>query len=418
MGDVYVGEQISIQTRVAIKVLHREISVDTQQVERFFNEARIVSRIKHAGVVKIFDVGFHAGRAYLVMEMLEGESLASRIARNGRIASHDLAEVCRQIASTLAATHAAGVIHRDLKPDNVFLITDHDLGNRERVKLLDFGIAKLNGTLAAGPKTFGTMGTPAYMAPEQWGNSANVDWRADAYSLGCVAFEMATGQTPFVTHSLSDACAAHLHAIPPRLQSLLPTAPNALDQLIEQLLAKNPAARGSSMMDITQAFERCGSTETKPAWDATTIGRPPGDPAIARGGARTTLGGSAGERTEPARQRKPIWAVLAVLGVGALIAGGLVIARQAKEPETAQPTPAASAPTTTPMTSPPDAALAADAGVDAMTIVPDAAVVERKQQAPKPPRVKPTPTPKRAVSCDPPYTLDAGGKRIYKPECL
>src|SRR5262249_32653986 len=168
MGEVYLAEQLSIQTKVAIKVLLPDVSSDTQQVQRFFNEAVAVSRIKHAGIAKIFDVGFHhSGRAYLIMELLEGETLTSRIRRSGRLSTWQLADVGRQIASVLDATHAAGITHRDLKPDNVFLVGDRELG--ERIKILDFGIAKLS---AGSSGTSGSLGTPSYMAPEQWRNSA------------------------------------------------------------------------------------------------------------------------------------------------------------------------------------------------------------------------------------------------------
>src|SRR5262249_21378867 len=151
----------------------------------FFNEAKIVGKIKHAGIVKIFDVGWFDDRAYLVMEMLEGEPLSARIDRTDKIVWAEAADLGRQIASVLDATHRAGVIHRDLKPDNIFLVPDHELASGERVKILDFGISKLTGTMTgASPKTVGTMGTPAYMAPEQWGDASTIDWRADAYSLG------------------------------------------------------------------------------------------------------------------------------------------------------------------------------------------------------------------------------------------
>jgi serine/threonine-protein kinase len=193
MGEVWLAEQQNIGTHVAIKLLNASVSQDTEHVQRFFNEARAVSRIQHAGIVKIFDVGTHAGQAYLIMEYLEGETLSQRLAKLGRLPFSQIGDIGRQIATVLDATHTAGITHRDLKPDNIFLVPDRELG--ERVKVLDFGIAKLTGTLAGhSPRTMGTMGTPAYMAPEQWGDTSKVDWRADLYSLGCVAFEMTCGR--------------------------------------------------------------------------------------------------------------------------------------------------------------------------------------------------------------------------------
>src|SRR5215813_4838527 len=198
-GEVYLAEQTSIGTKVAVKVLRPDVSSDADHVQRFFNEARAVSRIQHAGIVKIFDVGYvPSGEAYLIMEFLDGETLAKRIARDGPLPISMIADIGKQMASVLAATHGAGITHRDLKPDNVYLVADRELPRGERLKVLDFGIAKLTGTLASNsPQTIGTMGTPVYMAPEQWGDASKVDWRADLYSLGCVAYEMTAGRPPF-----------------------------------------------------------------------------------------------------------------------------------------------------------------------------------------------------------------------------
>jgi serine/threonine protein kinase len=254
MGEVWLAEQRSVGTRVAIKLMNASVSKNTQLVQRFVNEARAVSRIPHVGIVKIFDVGDHEGQAYLIMEYLEGETLAQRLARVGRLPFAEIAAIGRQIASVLDATHSVGITHRDLKPDNVFLVPDREVG--ERVKILDFGIAKLSGTLAdVSPQTMGTMGTPAYMAPEQWGDSSKVDWRADLYSLGCLAFEMTCGRPPFVAENIAEACGKHLNEPPPRASSLMPTVPAKLEQLLAQLLAKDPAERGSSMRDVARAFE-------------------------------------------------------------------------------------------------------------------------------------------------------------------
>jgi len=257
MGEVYLAEQQSIGTRVAVKVLLAQISADAEHVQRFFNEARAVSRIQHAGIVKIFDVGFHAsGHAYLVMEYLEGESLARRIQRSIRVSPAHIADLGRQIASVLDATHSAGITHRDLKPDNIFIVPDRELASRQRAKVLDFGIAKLTGTLAGNsPRTLGTMGTPAYMAPEQWGDASKVDWRADIYSLGCVVFEMATGRPPFVVTTLAEACGKHLTEIPVAATSLVPELPPELDELIACMLEKRPEDRPQSMDVVVRRFE-------------------------------------------------------------------------------------------------------------------------------------------------------------------
>src|SRR5258706_960878 len=137
MGEVFLAEQTSIGTKVAIKMLRSEVSSDTDHVQRFFNEARAVSKIQHAGIVKIFDVGYTgAGQAYLVMEFLDGEMLAKRIADRGPLPLDMLSDFGKQIASVLGATHGAGITHRDLQPHTIYIITDHDRHRRDRVLYL------------------------------------------------------------------------------------------------------------------------------------------------------------------------------------------------------------------------------------------------------------------------------------------
>ena len=267
MGEVWLAEHEAIKTKVAIKMLLPHISVDKQQVQRFFNEAIAVGKIKHSGIAKIFDVGFlPTGDAYLVMEFLDGESLGSRIARSGRLAVGQIADVGRQIASVLEATHAEGITHRDLKPDNVFLVRDAELDSGERVKVLDFGIAKL-GDSTMGLTGASSMGTPSYMSPEQWKSSAKVDGRADLYSLGCLAFEMACGRPPFVSGSIGEACQLHLNEPPPAARSLVGDLPPELDALLTRLLAKEPDQR-PAVRDVKAAFTVIGEHAPRPL-DAT-----------------------------------------------------------------------------------------------------------------------------------------------------
>jgi len=187
------------------------------------------------------------------MEYLEGESLANRIRRHGKLPIGHVAEIGRQIASVLDATHIAGVTHRDLKPDNIHLIPDSELPSGERVKVLDFGIAKLSGNVTITSTATGAMGTPLYMSPEQWKSAAKADWRTDVYSLGCVAFEMACGRPPFVAETIGEACAKHLTEAPPLTSSITGGLPLAFDELVNQCLDKDPQKR-PSMRDTMSAF--------------------------------------------------------------------------------------------------------------------------------------------------------------------
>src|SRR5262245_43917685 len=171
MGMVYEGEHAILRRRVAIKVLLPERSQNAEAVQRFFNEARASTLIHHPGIVDIIDFGYHAGgSAYIVMEFLEGDSLSRYLGRMQRLSPELALPVLRQLASALGAAHRKGIVHRDLKPDNLFLIPDPDMIGGVRVKVLDFGIAKLVDTdLHNSPRTRtgSVMGTPLYMSPEQ-----------------------------------------------------------------------------------------------------------------------------------------------------------------------------------------------------------------------------------------------------------
>jgi formylglycine-generating enzyme required for sulfatase activity/tRNA A-37 threonylcarbamoyl transferase component Bud32 len=247
MGEVFVATQAIVKTTVAIKLLREDISSDQQHVQRFFNEAVAASKIQHAGIVHIFDVGFHGRRAYLIMEHLAGESLSARMRRAPRLAREEIFDIAAQLASVLQATHTAGITHRDLKPDNVFLVPDQELASKRRVKVLDFGIAKLAPAAGADATALtlsnASMGTPGYMAPEQWRDAAGADARADVYSLGCVVFELCCGRPPFVATSIAEACTKHLTEIAPRLRSLAPELSQELDDVVARMLEKDPTAR-------------------------------------------------------------------------------------------------------------------------------------------------------------------------------
>src|SRR5256885_5201957 len=193
MGAVYMARHPLIDRRVAVKVLRPEYAQDRTLVQRVFNEARAANAIRHPNIIEVHDVGLLPdGLPYLMMELLEGEPLARRIARLGRMSVSEAMEVARQAASALAAAHAKGIVHRDLKPDNIFLAVNP--GEPTRVKVLDFGIAKLRREMSAASYETGAgaiLGTPPYMSPEQCrGVSANVDHRADVYALGIILYEM------------------------------------------------------------------------------------------------------------------------------------------------------------------------------------------------------------------------------------
>ena len=256
MGIVYLARHATLGRPAAVKVLHPEMSSNQDIVARFFNEARAATAVRHPGIVEVFDFGFLEDRtAYIVMEYLDGESLAARM-RRARSPIVVTLTIVRAIARSLQAAHEHGIVHRDLKPDNVFLVPDPELPGGERVKLLDFGIAKLAVVGEASHTRTGTvMGTPTYMAPEQCRGAGSVDHRADLYALGCVAYEMLCGQPPFVADGPGDVIARHLYFQPSPLRSHRPDIPAELDDLVLWLLQKDPGARPATATDFVRAVD-------------------------------------------------------------------------------------------------------------------------------------------------------------------
>ena len=226
MGAVYAAEHSLLGRQAAIKVLLPDLSQKQDVVQRFFNEARAATAIRHPGIIEIYDFGWTPdGAAFIVMERLDGETLGRRASRV-RLRWQAVLSIARQIAGALAAAHAKGIVHRDLKPDNVFLVPDPEVPGGERIKLLDFGIAKLavDSTSSSNvTKTGAVMGTPTYMAPEQCRGVA-VDHRADLYALGCVIYELCSGRPPFLGEGTGDVLAAHIHLPVPPLSRRTPTS--------------------------------------------------------------------------------------------------------------------------------------------------------------------------------------------------
>ncbi|HEU4727228.1 MAG TPA: serine/threonine-protein kinase, partial [Kofleriaceae bacterium] len=257
MGTVYLAEHTLLGRPAALKVLLREMSHREDLVTRFFNEARAATSVKHPGIVEIYDFGYHTdGSAYIVMELLEGESLSSRLRRAGVLSEARAVALCRQVGGALAAAHAKGIVHRDLKPDNIFVIRDPDIVDGERTKVLDFGIAKLtNDQPGQGSmtRTGMVMGTPAYMAPEQCKGAGHVDQRSDLYALGCILFELVCGRPPFVAEGAGEVMAHHICTPAPAPSSIAPVTP-LLEHIILRALAKEPAHRFGSAEEMVAAL--------------------------------------------------------------------------------------------------------------------------------------------------------------------
>jgi eukaryotic-like serine/threonine-protein kinase len=262
MGAVFLGEHTLLQRRAAIKVLHPSFSADQSVVRRFFNEARAVTRIADPGIVQVFDFGIHTdGSAFIVMELLEGETMQRRQRRLGRFDARDVVRLVRMACTSLAAAHAKGVVHRDLKPDNIFIVGDPAVTGGERPKILDFGIAKLSNETADVEKTrTGTLiGTPVYMSPEQCRGAGDVDHRSDIYSIACVMYKLITGKPPFEGAGSGEIIAAHLREPAPFAAALVPDLPDMIDLILQRCLKKDPAARYQTMTELADAL---GSSES------------------------------------------------------------------------------------------------------------------------------------------------------------
>jgi serine/threonine-protein kinase len=262
MGAVFLGEHTLLGRKAAIKVLLPSLSANESIVRRFFNEARAVTQISDPGIVQVFDFGHHTdGSAFLVMELLEGESMTTRLRRIKRFSVADCTRLMRMTCASLAAAHAKGIVHRDLKPDNIFIVGDPAVTGGERPKILDFGIAKLSGDAPDMHKTRtgALIGTPVYMSPEQCRGAGEVDNRSDIYSIGCVMFRLLAGRAPFEGEGSGDVIAAHLREPAPFAAAFVPDLPDMVDLILQRCLQKDPAQRFQSMTELAQAL---GQVET------------------------------------------------------------------------------------------------------------------------------------------------------------
>jgi serine/threonine-protein kinase len=254
MGEVYRAQHELLGKPVAMKLLRPELTGDPHQVTRFLNEAKAASAIQHPGIIRVDDFGTtDDGRSYLVMEFLEGETLGAHIRKLGKLDDKEATQLATGIASALQAAHAKGIYHRDLKPDNIFLVRDPDALLGVRPKILDFGIAKLTDVTGQ-TQTGALIGTPLYMAPEQARSAAHVDHRADLYSLGCILYEMVVGEPPFLAAGAGELIALHMFEAPTPPRERVPTIKAELEGVILRLLEKEPADRFHNAADVISAL--------------------------------------------------------------------------------------------------------------------------------------------------------------------
>jgi len=246
MATVYEARQVSLDRRVAIKVIKPDLMDSAEFLERFQREARLLASLSHAHILKIFDFGQFGSQVYLVMELLKGGSLADLI-RNGPLTVENTARFLEQIGSALDYAHEQGIIHRDLKPQNVLF------DDRQNAFLTDFGIAKLLDSATRLTQSGLMMGTPAYMAPEQW-QGMTIDGRADIYALGIMLYEMLTGRLPFNADTPYGLMHQHVSEPPPPALSLRADLPPAIDTVLQRALAKDRERRYGTGRELVDAF--------------------------------------------------------------------------------------------------------------------------------------------------------------------
>ncbi|MBK7581578.1 MAG: protein kinase [Myxococcales bacterium] len=261
MGVVYEGEHVRLKRRVAIKVLLSQYARHPEVLARFRREAEIVGGLGHPHIVQVFDVDETDTKdPFLVMEYLEGETLAERLEREPRLPLAAALRVATQVASALTSTHLKEIVHRDLKPENVFLVKA--TGEKEFVKVLDFGISKVRG---GGPRLTAqnmVIGTPAYMAPEQARGERDVDHRVDQFALSAITYEMLTGQLPFPGEDPVEIMKGVIGADPIPLRKIASWIPEAVENVVLRGLSKKPADRFSTIAEFAAALDRAVTSAT------------------------------------------------------------------------------------------------------------------------------------------------------------
>ncbi|UQA56553.1 protein kinase [Polyangium aurulentum] len=269
MAAVYKGEQDGDPREVAVKVMHPELARDATFARRFRREARSAARISHPNTVRIIDYGVDGRVAYIAMELLTGRDLFEILAIERRLSEARAARILIEICDVLITAHAQGIVHRDLKPENIMILPPAEPGGRERIKVLDFGIAKVldkeientggppsSGMVSSALTTVGVIvGTPEYMSPEQCRGEA-VDTRCDIYACGVLLYQLVTGNIPFAGESVIDIALKHIRQPPPKPSNYLPFMHKGLEQIILTALEKWPAQRQQTAEDLKAQLQK------------------------------------------------------------------------------------------------------------------------------------------------------------------
>jgi eukaryotic-like serine/threonine-protein kinase len=319
MSSVYRALDTLLERNVALKILHPHYGDDEEYVERFRREARAVAQLSHPNIVTVIDRGEDDGQQYIVFEYIDGDSLKQLVDRDGPLPARRAVELSLQIADALAFAHHSGLVHRDVKPQNVLVTEDGE------AKVTDFGIARSLDVEHGVTQTGTVLGTSNYLSPEQASGKATTP-STDVYSLGVVLYELLTAEVPFPGDNFVAVAMKHINEPVPDLLQKRPDVPLRLAAAVDRAMAKDPESRFPTMNEFASELRQCLVDLDTPDAERTVIKQSP------------VLKESRPHRVRAARSRAPLYALLALLAIAAIVAGILALGGSKDKPK-APPSP-------------------------------------------------------------------------------